>query len=779
MLISRLIVTAVAVALVSLHVIAANAQSADAAPPAAPVGKPADGTLPPVEVQTETQAEPELAAKPKKTQTTAKAASKPKPSVQAEPSQDTPEPVSPDQASDSTQSPDDRIPRVAGVVVQGYVASGTATGSKTNTPIEEIPQSVSVVGREQIYDQGAQKADEALRYTSGVFSQPFGPDSDTNWFFLRGFQATQTGVYQDGLQQYSFAFGGFFVDSFGLERVEVLKGAASVLYGGSNPGGIVNYVSKKPTGERIRYLEAGINDAGTGYVGFDFGDGSNGNFSYRMTGRAAGGDGYSDFQEGYRGFLNPTLNWKDETTSLTLLGSYANIDETHGGGSFLPYAGTVVAAPFGRIDRDANFTEPGIDVYNREQGSVGYEFEHKLTSNVTIRQNARYGLSNVHEIAPFAFGYDFFSPTPTAPNFNLTRLNFEHDTQVASFTIDNQLEGRVSTGPIEHRILFGFDYKSFNLDQTQASAAGTSISANNPVYGAPQGPRFTYIDQEIEQEQLGFYLQDQLRFGDGYILTLNGRRDRVTTNAVDTVGAASFSGTQSELSGRAGLGYEFSNGIVPYVSAATFFNPLLGSSAVAGFFNPETGVQYEAGIKYAPKWFDGLFTMAVFDLTREGVVTGAFLQETQIGEVNSRGIELEGQANVTRDFKVIGSFTALDVAITKDANAAIIGNTPFIIPDRTASLGIDYTLRAGALAGVSFGAGVRYVGSSFADNENTLVVPSSTVFDAKIGYEFDGWGIDLNVLNLEDKLFVASCQTQLTCSYGEGRSFRLTAHVAW
>ena len=273
----------------------------------------------------------------------------------------------------------------------------TTTGSKTATEIKEIPQSVSVVGRQEIDDQGAQKVDEALRYTAGVFAQPFGPDSDTNWLFIRGFQATATGTYMDGLQLFSYGFGGFYVDSFGLERIEVLKGPASVLYGGSNPGGLVNYVSKRPDFERTRYVETGVNDAGNVYLGFDIGDVANDNtVSYRMTGRVAGGDTYSDFQDGWRGFISPSITWKpDEATTLTILANYSHIDENHNGGSFLPYDGTVVdrivgGVNYGRIDRDANFTEPSIDLYEREQGSIGYEFEHTFDNDWTVRSNARF-----------------------------------------------------------------------------------------------------------------------------------------------------------------------------------------------------------------------------------------------------------------------------------------------------------------------------------------------------------------------------------------------------
>lgn len=661
--------------------------------------------------------------------------------------------------------------------VEGYVGQETATGSKTATAITEVPQSVSVIGREEIDDRGATKVDEALRYTAGVFAQPFGPDSDTNWLFIRGFQATQTGIFQDGMPLYSYGFGGFYVDSFGLERIEVLRGASSVLYGGSNPGGLVNYVSKRPTGERLRYAETGIDDSGTAFLGFDIGDKINDVLDYRVNGRIAGGNGPTDFAEGFRGIVSPSLTWApDATTSLTLLGNFTYIDEIHNGGGFLPYVGTVVDAPFGRIRRDANFTEPDIDLYLRKQASVGYEFEHEFDNGLTFRQNARAGYSDLHEIAPYAYGYVGFSPVPTDLDNLLERINFEHRSKTRTFLLDNQLEADVTTGGLDHTLLFGVDYKHFGLDQVQLSGASTPISADNPVYGAPQGPRSAYIDQDLRQHQVGLYVQDQIRFGDGWLTTLNGRYDYVTTRSS---GTSNFDESEGALSGRLGLAYEFANGVTPYASVSTFFNPLLGTNGLGDLFEPEKGYQYEVGVKYAPDWFDGLFTVALFDLTRQNVVTGPFLAETQIGEVNSRGIELEAKANITDNWKATAALTVLDLEITQDANSDLIGNTPYVVPETLASLGVDYTFHDGALEGLTLGGGVRYIGSSWVDNENTLKVPAATLFDAKLGYEKDNWGVDLNVTNLFDKDYVASCQTSLSCGYGEGRTFKLKLHTTW
>ncbi|SCM77529.1 TonB-dependent siderophore receptor [uncultured Pleomorphomonas sp.] len=660
--------------------------------------------------------------------------------------------------------------------VKGYVAKATTTGAKTDTPIEKVPQSVSVMGREEIDARAADKVDEALRYTPGVFAQPFGPDGDTNWLYIRGFQATQSGIYLDGLQSYSYAFGGFLIDSNDLERIETLRGASSVLYGGSNPGGLVNLVSKRPTGERIRKIETGIDNNGYASFGFDIGDKLSDSVAARVSGRIAGGDGYTDFEENFRGTVSPSIKIDlSDTTELTVLANYTHLDGVHNGGAFLPYVGTVVAAPFGYIDREANFTEPDIDDYEREQGSLGYELKHNFGNGWKATQATRVAYSDVEESSLYPYGYTGWATSPAAGTDTLTRINFAHHSKTFAINTDNRIEGEVNTGPLAHKLLFGLDYRLFDLDQVQASSSGTDISATNPVYGSPQTTPSAYIDQTLRQHQLGAYVQDQIAFGGGWLATLNGRYDHVWT---DAVGTPAYSGDDGEWSGRAGLAYEFDNGLTPYASVSTFFNPVLGANG-SGVFVPETGQQYEAGLKYRPDWIDGLFTLSVFDLTKQNVLTGPSYAQTQLGEVNSQGVELEAKVNLTENWKLTASATFMDVDITKDADAAIVGKTPYVIPETMASAWLDYTFSTGTFEGFVVGGGLRYVGSSWADNENTLKVPDVLLADARIGYSRDNWGVDLNVNNIFDTDYVASCQTAYSCGYGEGRVIKLTGHFSW
>lgn len=667
--------------------------------------------------------------------------------------------------------------------VQEYVAKRSATGSKTDTPLSEIPQSVSVIGREEMDNRGVNKVDEALRYTSGVFTQPYGSDTDTNWFYIRGFNATQSGVYLDGLQSPAFGFGSFLVNDYNLERIEVLRGAASVLYGGTNPGGMVNYVSKRPTAEPLRRLELSVTDTGKIGTGIDFSDRMSDEAAYRVTGQFTAGEEQAEENEGFQGSIAPSFLWTpNEDTSLTLLSSFTFVDGQHNGGlGFLPYNGTVVDARYGKIDPETNFTEPGLDKDIRRQALVGYELEHDINDDLTFRQNARVSHIDIHEVYYYPSGYVAGgASSPTTASNDLVRWGFEHRTELTSIGLDNQLEQKFATGDLDHTLLSGIDIKRFDMNRLELSASGTTVDPLNPIHGSSQAARTAYLDQDIDMNQFGFYAQDQIRFGDGWITTLNGRYDYIWINANDPISTYhNFSDTEGEWSGRAGLAYAFDNGLTPYVSASTFFNPVLGSSSL-GVFQPETGEQYEAGLKYEPQSFDGLFTLAVFDLTRQNVVTGTFNNERQLGEVNSRGIEFEAKANLTEELRLTAAATAFDLEVTEDEDQSVIGKQPVTVPTEMASLGLDYTFRQGMLEGVRLGGGVRYQGASYADESNEHEVPSATVFDAGIGYGVaDQWDLSLNVSNLFDKEYVAGCSSITACGYAEGRSALLKLTVNW
>ncbi len=667
--------------------------------------------------------------------------------------------------------------------VQGYVAGRSMAGTKTDTPIMQTPQAISVIGSEQIRDQKPGKFDEILRYSPGVVAGTFGADTRNDWFLIRGFKSDDIGLFLDGLQLFYTSYASWKLQPFNMERVEVLRGPSAVLYGGSSPSGIVNAVSKLPPTEPIRYLETGVNNFGNAYLSFDFGGPvatapENGKLFYRVVGQVQNGGTQVDFTPDNNYFIAPSVTYKpDVDTTFTVLASASKTDTR--GINFLPYVGTVVDAPFGRIPTKLFVGDPSVDTFKREQEMIGYQFERNLSDSVTFRQNARYA----HVDLTYR-GFIGNSYTNLAAG-DIGRYNWYAKNTANQGNLDNQLEYRFDTGPVQHTMLFGLDLKNYRIDDYQIFAFGTvpSINAFNPVYGVGDIP-FTgsapFRNFLLTQNQLGTYIQDQIKFG-GFTLVLSGRNDWVSTNQGDrSTSATLYNREDSKFSGRAGLIYNFANGLAPYVSYATSYNPIIGLNASNQMFLPETGEQAEIGLKYQPAGFNGHFSIAVFDLKRQNVPTtfpGITTLQNQTGEITSRGLELEAVANIAPGLKMVGAFTTYDLFTSKDANPALIGLTPTNTPQQTGSLWADYTFQEGPLRGFGLGGGVRYVGKSFADIANTLVVPSIVLGDAAVHYEWQNWRAALNVINIADTIYVASCASDTSCFYGDRR--RVTASLAY
>ena len=464
-------------------------------------------------------------------------------------------------------------------------------GTKTNTPIMETPQSLSVIGSEQIRDQKPGKFDEILRYTPGVVAGTFGADTRNDWFLIRGFKSDDIGLFLDGLQLFYTSYASWKLQPFNLARVEVLRGPSAVLYGGSSPSGIVNAVSKTPPTEPIRYLETGVNNFGNAYLSFDFGgpvatSPENGKLFYRVVGQVQNGGTQVDFTPDNNYFIAPSLTWKpDADTTFTVLAS-ASKYETRSL-NFLPYVGTVTAAPFGRIPTSLFASDPSVDTFKREQEMLGYQFEKNLSDDVTFRQNARFAHVDVTLSTLFGLGYVNGDPATAL----LARGNFLTHGIANQGNLDSQLEYRFNTGILRHTALFGLDLKHYGIDDWQGFGGATPLNLLNPVYtptarfnGAP------YQDATLTQKQLGFYAQDQIKL-DRFTLVLSGRNDWVATTNDNHIGAGQ-SREDSQFSGRAGLIYNFASGLAPYVSYATSYNPIIsitstGQLALAG--NRATG----------------------------------------------------------------------------------------------------------------------------------------------------------------------------------------------
>ena len=652
------------------------------------------------------------------------------------------------------------------IVVTGRsIDDEVGSATKTSTPILETPQAITVVDAGFIDRLNVRTIAEALNYSSGVRGQAFGSDTRVEYYQLRGF--ANAGFFKDGLALYnSGAFLSWTTPAEGVERLEVLKGPSSVLYGGGSAGGLVNIISKAPATRRLLAIEAGADEYGSAYGSADLGGALADTLSFRATGLIRRGDTQARFAKDNRTFGAGALGWRPtERTSLTVRGSYAR-DRSNRPTGFIPYAGSVTPLADGRrIPTRLFVSDPRLDRYNRDQYEGGYSLDQRLGDRVRFTSNGRWAKLDL----TYAGLFGLFTGNPIARNgsFLLGRGNARQEGELRNLTVDNRLVATLATGPFEHTLLAGVDYSRSRLRNAFATGAAPSLDIFAPDYGVAISALGAFARNRQTLEQTGVYVQDQVKAG-GFVLVLSGRRDWIDVRTVNNAGRTA-TGDPARTSYRVGLVHVGENGWAPYANYATSFAPVIGTQAATGdFYDPETGRQVEIGVRYQATRLPLLATASLFDIRREGVLVadprpGFPSNQSQGGAQRSRGAEFEVRARPLPALDVTGSITAFDLDVL-DGAAAVVGKTPTASPQFLASLFADYTLPEGAvLPGLGFGVGVRHTGRSFADDVNTLVVPAATVFDAALRYEAGPFRAALNVSNLFDKNYVAACPSAGTC----------------
>jgi len=679
------------------------------------------------------------------------------------------------------------------VAARRFVPEGASTASKSDIPLVETPQSISVITRDQIDLLSFIDAQQAVRYTSGAFGETYGPDPRFDFVTVRGFTPK---YYIDGLANpATTTIAATGLDIYAFQTLEVLKGPASVLYGSAPPGGIINETTRRAAsdfgGEFV--LKGGSNRYLTGAGTFtgpvtDFLD-------VRVTGLYRDTEGEIDFQRVRRLFAAPTATLRlGSNTRLTGLAYYQYDNNLGGNGGFLPLYGTLLPTPDGRkIKRSTNLSGPA-DKYERRQSGLGYEFEHKFGGGLTFTSNSRWSRYNEQSPIGLYSGGGYTNITdPTLPSYynTLAQWNFSYAERVSSFATDNRVAANFATGAVEHKLLVGIDYRNvrnvaaYNFD----FAAGT-IDAFDPIYD----PAFQqdigfptrYNDQKLQQT--GVYGQDQLAFGNLRVL-LGARYDWVKARSATntflpvTTPAVFASQKQHKFTYRIGANYVTDSGFAPYVSYATSFEPVLGTDSITGDpFKPTSAKQIEAGIKYDARGLpDGvkLFaTLAAFDVKQKNFVVTQAGQTpvfgTQGGLVEVYGVEAEVVARFNEQLSINAAYSYTHSEIKSDPNApANVGYPLPTTPKHKASLFADYTFQKGALGGFGFGGGVRYssesAGGLFAGSAPYVVTGSATLFDAIVHYDLPGWRISVNGSNIFDKNYVARCTGLYGCVYGAGR----------
>ena len=661
--------------------------------------------------------------------------------------------------------------------VNGYIASRSATGTKTDTPLIETPQSITVVTRDQIIAQNPQSVPQALRYAPGIEAESRGNIAGSaDIIYGRGFIMDR---YLNGLKlQGGSGYITPQIDVYNLERIEVLRGPASVLYGAASPGGLVNLVSKMPTTSPHYdlFLQGGSIDNFAG--GFDIGGpvGDGDKLFYRLTGVGRTADNQVDFNKTQRLSISPALTWKPDTdTSITLMLNY-QYDPYVGLYNFIPAIGSVLPNPNGSIPRGFYAGDPNFNQYSRNQFSVGYLAERRMSDVFTVRQNFRYMYSGGQLDQVLAYSLDGDGQT-------LNRYNASVKEDVRTVSVDTQLQSTFATGPLQHRLLTGFDYQSNSFNQELSMGFDVPpINIFAPVYHVTVGSTDLVSKTNQNQNQLGLYAQDQIRLGKWSFL-LGLRQDWANSNTIDQVALTSTLQSDSKLTWRAGLVYLFDNGIAPYASYSTSFQPTLGVTASGSPFKPTTAEQFEVGIKYQPRGLKSFFMASLYQITEQNVLTtdpSNILFQTQTGEIRSNGIELSATIVPVDGLNIIAAYSYNNPIITR-SNDNDVNHMPAFVPNNTASLWGDYTFQKGALKGFQFGGGVRYVGFTYSDSSNTLQVPAYTLVDAMIAYDLgaispklEGLSAALNATNIFNTQYVSECSNATNCLYGQGTTVLAT-----
>ena len=660
----------------------------------------------------------------------------------------------------------------------GYAAPVAATGTKTDTPVIETPQAISVITRERMDDQNVRSITDALRYSAGVSADGYGADVRGFYGTIRGFSPD---IYLDGMRlPQTVTAQSFQLEPWGLERIDVIRGAASPLYGGGNLGGLVNGISKTPRLDQVNQVAIQTGSYGRIQGAIDVGGKAteDGTWLWRLNALARDSDTSYDNILNNRIYVAPSIAWvPDAGTKVTLLASYTQ-DDAGSSAQFLPAKGTVLYNPAVKIAPNFLNGDPVYDVYSKRQVSVGYLAERHMTEAWTLRQSVRFAHIDLNYRSAYGAGL------AAGSNVLLNRVAALQQPTINTVTVDNQSETRFTTGPIGHDLLLGVDFRNNVLVNRTASLAAPQLNLVDPVYLPVTWPSLgaaNAVGTNQVQRQVGLYAQDQLSW-QGWRLTLTGREDFANADTLNTKTGVRTTNDDQVFTGRVALLYAFEAGFSPYVSYATSFLPLTGTNLYGQPYQPQTGKQVEVGLKYQPPGSSLLLTAALYDLQQENVLTvdpANPLNTVQTGQVRTRGIEFEATGEILPRLNLIGALTYQVPEVTQTNIAAQLGKRPAAIPNQLASVWLDYTQPITETITAGFGGGVRYTGRTAGDATNTFDVPGFALLDLQARVDWQTWRLQVNATNLPNASYVAVCSGVTSCSYGTGRAVFMTLSYKW
>jgi len=669
-------------------------------------------------------------------------------------------------------------PAQAQVVTSDIIVTATraTTATKTDTPILRIPQSINIVTPEQIGDLGARSIVEALSYTAGVAGG--NDDSRGDFNNVRGFESV---LYVDGLKR---NFGFVYLpraDVNALERIEVLVGPASVLYGAGSSGGLTNMQSKRPKFEFGGTVSAsyGTYERKEGVV--DVYGPLTDTIAFRFVGLARDSNSRQGFTPNNRILVQPAITWKPtERTEVTALGLYQR-DKNPPNYNVLPLPASIYAGPGQRVPDTRFLGEPSYaDTGYKKNGAATLLISHEFAEAIRFNSSTRYSraFTDQREVYPAPYfnplnpfvdenGIPVTDPATSDPNATFVPRNiFAIKVHYRTFNSDNNIGVKFDTGPLSHRVLVGADYSYFRQLAAQAFSATTPIDIYNPVYGTAPLPSYGAQSRQVVK-QLGFYAQDQIDFGEIASLVLGIRRDRVTK--VETFSPRAV---DKKTTKRAGLTVNVTPTIAPYISYSESFLPVSGLNQFGGSFVPLSGKQKEVGVKWQP--FKTTMLRATYYTLKEDNALRTDpnnpLNSIQTGSTKAKGFEFQLDHNVVNDISLTANFSHGTVRQSGDGRQRdnTAKDLAGIYLTKTTEISEEMSLR--------YGGGVRYVGKQTSGDATFLqvVTPSYTLADAIVAIDYGKWTLQVNALNLFDEQYYPTCYNFGFCANGERRTIQGT-----
>ncbi|MGK4328948.1 TonB-dependent siderophore receptor [Lonsdalea quercina] len=670
----------------------------------------------------------------------------------------------------------DTTPAASSAKETGYQPHKTVTGTRTESRLLDVPQAVNVVPQQVLQDWSATNIDEALYNVSGITqSNTLGGTQDA--LIKRGFGDNRDGsIFHDGVR--SIQARNFTPTS---ERVEVLKGPASMLFGMGEPGGVINVITKKPELVQKTHIEGWNSSFNGGGGQLDVtGPISDSGLAYRMIVDHDETDYWRNFGRNRQTTIAPSLMWYGEDTTLRVAYEHQEY--------LTPFdRGTVIDSRTGKpvdVPRDRRFDET-YNATRGDQDTLTFQADHNLSDRWKTSLTYAYSRNRYNDNQARATKYN-------ATTGDLTRqadsTGYAHSQSQA---IQLTLNGDIDWGQTNHQLLFGVDHeadRTYRGDMIRGTAV-TNFNVYNPVYGllpASTSVSAADSDQRENVDSTGVFMQDAIRLNANWMLLGGLRYDHFDVmSGKGRPFVTNTDGSYGRLVPRAGVVYNLTSYSSLYASYSESFKPNTSIATQIGALPPELGKSYEIGAKLdLPNRITA--NIALFDIHKSNVMVsedvGGETVTRTAGKVRSQGVELDMAGKLTDSLSLIGSYAFTDARVTSDPDNN--GNRMPNAARHTASLFLTQDFgNLGLHAGdnLRVGAGARYVGRRAGDAANSFTLDDYTVADAFVSYSLpiNGYAVkwQLNVKNLFDKTYYPSSGSNLRVSVGEPREVVLRASV--